>query len=596
MTMKTTCKQTGFSLIEVLIVIVLLLIGILSVIRLFPPGFLVNRQTENTTIATRLAKQEVDRFTNSSANLMDAILPVFYNPVSGGFNVDLNATPDDLTDVNSNPASMWDYYWSNVNKIRRIMGEQVRIPLPSPTVMGRGSVYMLSSGPFMDVTWDGRNRSIFISGAPMIRRIVDAGATDPQGNIILPGNTLFSPAVYGMDYEDGKIGFQPMAYDRHFLVTFSYYDAGNNVQTIVDQTVDVPAGFNDWISLNSPGQMVDGSDICYRRFAELAPADPWSTFDPYQFKVYSPKVGPMANVGVLLFNPMGRDYLEPTAFGPQPLTARIDYDALDWRIIREDRPMPATPPYRVPLTLKRIKQIGDLNEDQTVYDGLFPTTQQSDQVDLLIYNISTGDRVMPTDSLGNPNFYVNYRDGTVTFSDAFGAANASATFRFFYRAHGDWALQIQKADTGYRRSYGPNMGFGEFFVGNGTVGRAGRLYFPLTEAGKTISIREIWARSTGANGLPNDQLVARNVSCRINNNPAMFENLNGNVLTWAEPSLPFAFDMSVGDSVRGVQGVSFKARVLWRNSATVSETAGGNLPRTRWRRIDLDTILTRSPN
>ena len=69
-------RQLGTSLIEVLIVIVLLLIGIFSVIRLFPPGFLAARHSETATLASRLAKQEMDRYTNAAANLMDAVVPV----------------------------------------------------------------------------------------------------------------------------------------------------------------------------------------------------------------------------------------------------------------------------------------------------------------------------------------------------------------------------------------------------------------------------------------------------------------------------------------------------------------------------------------
>src|SRR5256885_17141947 len=74
--MRPTRTQYGISLIEILVVMVLLLIGILSVIRLFPGGFLVNRWSEESTFASRLAKQEVDRIANSPGNLMTAIVPV----------------------------------------------------------------------------------------------------------------------------------------------------------------------------------------------------------------------------------------------------------------------------------------------------------------------------------------------------------------------------------------------------------------------------------------------------------------------------------------------------------------------------------------
>ena len=73
---KLHSVRSGFGLIEVLVVLVLLLIGIFSVVRLFPGGFLVNRQSEEATYAMRLARQQLDYYTQISSNVMDAIVPV----------------------------------------------------------------------------------------------------------------------------------------------------------------------------------------------------------------------------------------------------------------------------------------------------------------------------------------------------------------------------------------------------------------------------------------------------------------------------------------------------------------------------------------
>src|ERR1043165_7525477 len=83
MVMTTKTRENGISLIEVLVVMVLLLIGIFSLVRLFPPGFLINQQTEARTIASRLAKQEQDRFANLPGNLMDAVVPVELIAING---------------------------------------------------------------------------------------------------------------------------------------------------------------------------------------------------------------------------------------------------------------------------------------------------------------------------------------------------------------------------------------------------------------------------------------------------------------------------------------------------------------------------------
>src|SRR5687767_3520162 len=135
-------RERGISLIEVLVVLVLLLIGIFSVVRLFPGGFLVNRQTEEATYAGRLARQQLDFYTQLSANLMDAIVPV--TPVPGGsgyaFQIDSGSLPDDLTPGRPNALGVDPYCYSDLNKIRRVLGETVRIPSPSATSYGQGSV------------------------------------------------------------------------------------------------------------------------------------------------------------------------------------------------------------------------------------------------------------------------------------------------------------------------------------------------------------------------------------------------------------------------------------------------------------------------
>src|SRR5947199_3444996 len=93
---ETANSRRGISLIEVLVVLVLLLVGILSVIRLFPGGFLANRRSEEQTLASRLAKQEMDCFANSVANIMDGIVPVIPVPAGGigySWQIDPNTTP-----------------------------------------------------------------------------------------------------------------------------------------------------------------------------------------------------------------------------------------------------------------------------------------------------------------------------------------------------------------------------------------------------------------------------------------------------------------------------------------------------------------------
>lgn len=594
----------GISLIEVMVVMVLLLIGIFSVIRLFPPGFLINKETEAATLAARLAQQEVDRFSNNSANLMSAVVPILPVPANNAFGyafrVDTDATPDDLTEGQPNLPGVDPYYYSDVNKIRRIIGEFVRIPIPTPIAAGKGSVYMLSSGPVYNVPWDGQTESIFVHGAPMFRSVQDVN--DPYGP------HLFRPQQYAIDYDDAQVAFFPQDYDRQFLATYSYYDANNVVQTIVDEVISIPAGFVGWVPFtgNNGRPLVPGTEVISRKFMRITP-DPntgryvWSQIDPYQYDVLSPNDGTFANVGVLVFNPLGHNFNESAPGGVQPLSARIDYDVLDWRIIREDRPMPGAPPYEVRLTLKDIKKLGELDDDQTQYIGLFrdPSIPAANRVDLLVYNVGTGERIPQIDpNTGQRNWMVDYKQGIVTFTDGFGSQNQGGIFRFFYKAHGDWALQIQKAPDLYRYRNTPNISFAEYYVPLQATdpGRPTRMYFPLMDAGKTVAIRDLWYKD--ANGTSHH---VTNESFRINPLRATFETVGGRVLTYIDltDKHPDAVGWDTapsGIAANGVQGISFKSRVLWTNGSTVSQVAVGNVVHTRWRKIDLDTFLTRTGN
>jgi type II secretory pathway pseudopilin PulG len=612
MTVNNLRRRSGVSLIEILVVLVLLLIGILSVVRLFPPGFLINKEVAEMTAASRLVKQEMDFYANNSISLMDDIVPITPIPSGGGyvFRVDTNATPDDVSQADENTYGVWAPYFSDVNKARRIIAESVRIPLPTSTSLGRGSVYMLSSGPFMDVSWDGQNRSLFIYGAPLNRRYAYDGDQAPNGII---GN--LGPSSYAIDYPGKQMMFAPAPYDRQFLLNISYYNTSGQLSQLIDIPVDVPRDMYDWVPIPAASLPADFrsfaafTDTCARKFQDRTGVfTAWSKVDPYEYYLdpnQSPRIGAangiQANVGVIVFNPLGRDWTEYTSTGPRPLTARIDYDVLDWHIIREDRPLPTSTPYQVSLSLSGLKKLGDIEDDQTQYADLFSGIQRTgngqfgNPVDVMVYNASNGTYVDPS------NYTVSYKDGTVTFADTFGNANASATMRFFYRAHGDWALQIQKAAASYRQTLGfPS--FAEFYIGGtGTVtgGSATRIYFPLSEAGKTVSIREYWYRNS------NGTQRVGNETFRINANRTLFQTLqNGaatQVCTWIDIASSdkhpdaISFDASsTGYAALGVQGLSFRSRVLWKSGSTVTSTANGNVVNTRWRHSDLDTILTRS--
>jgi type II secretory pathway pseudopilin PulG len=615
-------RKLGFSLIEVITVMVLLLIGIFSVIRLFPPGFLINRRTDEETSASRLAKQEMERYSVAAVNLMGAVIPVMPQASGAGFSwvYDPNVAPNDLNRILQAPFGLDPYYLSDVNQTRRIIGESVRIPVASVLGQGqRAGIYMLQSGPIYDVnsfassnpcTAASATSSLRVYGGPMQRRYAEV--TDVP--------SLDGPSQYAIDEDDGAVFFYPVDYPRSFVASYSFINASNQLQTAVSERIPsdcsafpqgvIPAGFSGWVRLANRN-IVRDSDSVAREFRRLNLADPWAfetgtpVQDPYEFKLLSQTVQGTGNVGVLAFSPIGRDHTEQTANGSVPLTAYVDYDVLDWHIIHEDRPMPGAAPFQVKLSLKRIKKLGDIADDQTQYLGLFRNAGLG-AVDFLVYNTATG-ALVPQSA-----YSLDHRTGTVTFDNTFGAANAGGSFRFYYMAEGDWAVQVQKATDKFRRVGIATPGFGEYYVGyrldnSPAVNRqAPTLFFPVTEAGKTVSIRQI--NYVDQNGVLRQ---AGNESFKINDDPAQFVTIAGRRLTWVMLTQdqrhldayywPFN-DGSVNTSyifpiepVTGVQGVSFRVRVIWNDGVAIAD-GGGTAPRIRWRKFDVDTVLTRSPN
>ncbi|MCS6950398.1 MAG: hypothetical protein NZ520_08070 [bacterium] len=602
-------RTHAFSLIEVLAAIAVLTLGILVILKLFPGGFFVTRAAENRSLASRLAQQEVERWKNNAAALPAGILPLapYGDGNATGEAIDVTAHPDSFAPT-SLPSGIDPYYYSGINRWRRVVGERVRIPIPVPTMAGQGSVYVLSAGPFVDLplydpvsqVWRLNNLSVY--GSPMVRIGWQAQEDAPP--------PLRGPHQYAIDYDasdDGShddvvVWFYPTSYPRDFNISFDYYDGNDgwrlksvsktipNVVSVTGEPVRVELRNYlgpDGRPILEPGwRMRAGGETISREFRLLPLAQPWSD-DPYEFKILYGNIGPYANVGVLLFNPRGRDYTERTARGTVPLTAYIDYTVLDWHILREDRMVP-TVPAEIKLNLRFLRQRGEKLDDQTTYEGLIrgvnwnalpagdPVRQQPDFVAV---DLQTGQILDPITRPNDTGSYrVDYRNGIVTVVDP---SLVGRTIRFYYQADGDWGVHVMKPYELYRERYGSLLSHREFYVGGGVDGGSPtRIYFPVCDAGKQVILGEVFYRDSVSG-----KDVMRGVLARISNRT---ESVGGRPLCYVDirdlKPTAVALDLDAystyGYVVRGVKGASFKARVVWKQN-------------NRWQRYEVETLLLR---
>ena len=129
--------RRGVSLIEVLVVLVILVTGILTIIRLFPSGFFSIQSTGNAALADGLGSAALDLGAQGAANLPEAILPD-----------DMNTAlySDSLTNAMMTSAQYSNYDPDNPNNLenaRVILNETITIP----TLVNKQSVYVVNYGP-----------------------------------------------------------------------------------------------------------------------------------------------------------------------------------------------------------------------------------------------------------------------------------------------------------------------------------------------------------------------------------------------------------------------------------------------------------------
>ncbi len=628
---RTRGLRSGTSMVELLVVIVIFLIGILAVIQIFPRGFQIISNTRSVTVMNNLIRSQMDQIRARPEQLPEEILPTGYlwngslvvvnndptlNPNHMGPATQRINSNGDLLDGSGNVLGNWAYL-SGPNNFRRIMGEGGPIPAPRRVGTVMGGLMVLQFAP---VLFNPSYQSLFvIYGNDMVRRFGD------------PPLSVRRPYEYYVNLDDDPAAELWVAADpgkpRNYRVSFTAW-ISNGTRTFRREIVDVeppaiPAGVGYFQILFSsmaglqPGETFRGVEYGSVRVARRF--DPVVAFsaDPYEYQLLD------ATLGTILFNPVGYNYFERRANNRRvPLTARVNYDVYDWRIIRDEFRIADSAPAEQRLKLGNLREKPVFGADGKLWPGL--NVIVSDEVggtenrDFLILDLETGGIFSKT------SFKVNTSIGLVTFNDAdanpangvqggiiLPGQNAPTTMtisgrnvRCLYQCNGEWAVQVSKAAATYRGTTGL-PGRSEFYAGgssqyyNGFPYSGGegltRIYFAPMEAGKRVSIAEVWY-DTLAGGEPKvlqdqDYLISAQFDPNVNLPYIDIRDQAGDAI-----SINYA---RYGFGVRGVRGASVSVRAMW-NPATFTLTSDEteNLENfekwgRNWRRVQTESFLTK---
>ena len=648
---RRASRVAGTTLVEVLVVIVVLLIGILAVVQVFPSGLRILALNRSETIAIKLAQDESERVTGRNDQLADEIIPVTYRWDAANNRVavfsDQDRNPEDFSligdgtitdtigdvyDSGGHQLAYWPYV-SGPNLFRRIVGEGGRVPAPRQVGNYFGGLMILQFTPI-----------VYNASVPGLFQIYGEDMIQKQG----PPQTGDTPQPYeyyvqNIDQSGGALVLPADAFaQRQYRVALSAYIQNGTVTTkrdYIDITITVapitgggfytlPLGAGDAQNPNplglSGGETFQGAEMESVRVARIYDKlDLSETFsDPYQYKLLD------ADLGLILFSDQAFNAYELRNGHRVPLQARVNYDVYDWRVMRDEFRVPEGVVPQVKLELGNLKVQGMRDVDDTKYNGLnlnLPNgTGTTERRDIALLDMDSGGiiltksatrtvggrplelitvdrglgRLIFNDADGDPS---NGVTGEIVYPGATTATDINLTgraIRAMYQARGEWSAQVTKAPALFTNSAG-RPGIAQYYIGgsDGTIGgNTTRIYFANCESGHRVTIDQVWYK----NSTDPNALSLENQSFVIQSQPADPIGLPYVDIKSIDPNAQSFDTASYGYAVTGVHGASVNVRVLW-NPSNLSFTndstknmAALDVWAREWRRTGVETYVKRA--
>ena len=631
---RSSIKGEGaFTLVEVLVALVVLLIGAYVALRIFPSGFAAIERARQESLAARLADQEIQRWQLALGSLPEAIVWAYTDPTTGELTYRTQYDSEEILPSAGNPN--WEP--NSVYRPRTVLGEVLAIGDVTDTATGgvRVPLCRLRFGPLQhlydtpyDAPTDKQHPPLFIYTTEYER----ADRADFLSNAKDWGR-------YYMDYTAGTISFDYAPYERRFRVEFAYltatgqreerrYDMSqtarmiyatavapspggaartSNVVTIttvsqhrfaVGQSVIVtgvtPVGgtdFNGTFTIASvPSQTtftyaqsdVDdtggGGTVQTSLWGGAAPPGGFAGVVPlservhqaFIFDTYDPTAGPWTPAP-------GHFALDRHAVGAS--YALDDIGAPDAHLLFDpiDAGRTVNVDYRVRdwqiLLEERVPD--DTLQVQVTVPPIKPAGYTNPPRQPNPDRVISGDPEMviivdTQDGARMANFTVDYGTGRIFLGPS---AQAGKTYRIYYRSEQDWTIQPLKAAADYAIIVGDTAEPGYRFAVWREPTDLRMLEFGRSEVAKSVVAN--YYTYTGP-GETNPELIAG--------------ELHQIGLESGHAVVHLAQDPAWGD-IR-VRGASMTARVLWARRGSV-RAVGGELSPERWHEVAVESFLRR---
>ena len=615
--------RRGVSLIEILIVLVILVVGILTIIRLFPSGFFSVESVGNAGLADSLGIGTLQGQTQNSGGLPDAILPG---------SMDSYGQPTVGSLIPANIGAYDPDRAENLDNAHVIYNETMTVPSVRTAAGVTQSIYVVSFGPLLmgniDPTVSLTQLPMYVSinGLPWaVQANTFAAYPNPKDLLAL------NQPNYLVDYSTGQIALPYEFYPQTFVMTIR--DANDKIATVhltvpsaLVVTTGNPSGpltndlqgyqpsTGDSITGHYNGNWFDPTDtttLKYDTDIAVTLTKPWKavglyrpfvgekmiggggfTNDPYEFmlpnaNLFDGTSMQQGNIGAISFNPLGAGRI-----GVKPLKAQITYQNYSWRILHEDRDIPALAPGNTTvarLTLKNLRRVGDARPDNTIDSGLIPGSN----VGFVIQDLDTGLIIARSDAAATLNdedtngtvanqINLSYATGRITFPDtAFSPAGSAHHVRIYYAGDAQWTVAVQKAPSFYGRTADvagaadPMIRPGHYALDPTT----GVLYFPRCDAGKTVTIEGITAYTGSGTAIPEPNVTVAVGDVVDSSHGTDYVTITsvglGSPLTLTATGPGNAYA-----TFSAVRGLSARAVVAWKE-------------RDRWKVHTVDTFLTK---